>query len=403
MKLLMFHLMPYRERAPETLRDAHHGLQVTIPKYLFNPDLASRFYNESLDELEHAARLGFDGVCVNEHHQMAYGMMPSPNIILSSLIRRTSNLALVTLGTSAALYNPPIRVAEEFAMLDCISGGRVIAGFPVGTPMDSNYAYGMNPALLRERYYEAVELITRAWVAEEPFSFDGRFTQLRYVSPWPRPYQSPHPPIWVPGGASIETWSWTIEHDYLYAALSYGGYQAAASTVAGFWDTVDRMGKPRNPYRLAFLQLVCVGQNEDELEEAYGPHVEYFYNRLLHPTLPGFVDPPGYRSLDSIRAAASRGRPLSTADTGRARTWQDFVRTGAVVAGTPKQVTEELEHVATSLNIGHLLLLCQIGSMPHELAMENIRLTATEVIPNLRHVFDDTGFTDEWWLRGGRP
>jgi hypothetical protein len=78
------------------------------------------------------------------------------------------------------------------------------------------------------------------------------------------------------------------------------------------------------------------------------------------------------------------------------------VSSGAVVAGTPKQVTEELEHVATSLNIGHILLLCQIGSMPHQLAMENIRLVGTEVIPNLRHVFDDTSFEDEWWLRAGR-
>lgn len=402
MKVLMFHLLPYREPAPPTLRDPRHGLQVTIPKYLFDPDAAHRIYNDSLDEMELAASVGFDGLCVNEHHQMAYGMMPSPNLMLAALTRRTQDLALVTLGTSAALYNPPTRVAEEFAMLDCVSGGRVIAGFPVGTSMDSNYAYGMNPALLRERYYEAVELITRAWVTEEPFSFDGNFTQLRYVSPWPRPFQSPHPPIWIPGGASIETWAWTIEHDYLYAHLSYGGYQAAATSVNGYWETVDRMGKPRNPYRTAFLQLVCVGQSEREVEETYGPHVEYFYNKLLQNTHPGFSEAPGYRSLDSIRASLSRGRPLSTADAGRSRTWKDFVSSGAVVAGTPKQVTEELEHVATSLNIGHLLLLCQIGSMPHELATENIRLVGTEVIPNLRQVFNDTGFADEWWLRGGR-
>ena len=94
------------------------------------------------DLLEYADTLGFDGIGVNEHHQNGYGIMPSPNIIAAGLARRTQNAAIVVLGNSIALYNPPIRVAEEFAMLDCISGGRLVAGFPVGTSMDTNYCYG---------------------------------------------------------------------------------------------------------------------------------------------------------------------------------------------------------------------------------------------------------------------
>ena len=72
--------------------------------------------------------------------------MPSPNLMAAMLARRTSNAALIVLGNSLALYNPPIRVAEEFAMLDVASGGRLVAGFPVGTSMDTNFAYGQNPA-----------------------------------------------------------------------------------------------------------------------------------------------------------------------------------------------------------------------------------------------------------------
>ena len=96
-------------------------------------------YNEYMDLLEHAETLGFDGLGCNEHHQNAYGLMPSPNLIAAALARRTSRAALVVLGNSIALYNPPTRVAEEFAMLDNISGGRLVAGFPVGTSMDTNY------------------------------------------------------------------------------------------------------------------------------------------------------------------------------------------------------------------------------------------------------------------------
>src|SRR5690606_37525876 len=110
-----------------------------------------------------AASVGFDGICVNEHHQNAYGMMPSPNIMAATLARRTKDVALVVLGNSIALYDPPTRVAEEFAMLDVISGGRLVAGFPVGTGMDGSFCYGVNPAILRQKYYEAEELIMKAW------------------------------------------------------------------------------------------------------------------------------------------------------------------------------------------------------------------------------------------------
>src|SRR5258707_4851268 len=107
--------------------------------------------------------------------------MRSPNIIAAGLARRTSKAAIAVIGNSIALYNPPIRVAEEFAMLDVISGGRLIAGFPVGTPMDTNFCYGQIPALTRDKYYEAHELIMRAENAYERFTFDDKYTQLPYV------------------------------------------------------------------------------------------------------------------------------------------------------------------------------------------------------------------------------
>ena len=158
MKLMWFHLMPYTE-LPDDFNKKHPSVWVDIHSSLFDPRRAHHMYNDFMDELEYAAECGFDAICVNEHHSNGYGLMPSPNLIASSLARRTTDTALCVMGNSLALYNPPTRVAEEFAMIDCISGGRLIAGFPVGSPMDTCYAYGQNPSLLRERYYEAHDLV----------------------------------------------------------------------------------------------------------------------------------------------------------------------------------------------------------------------------------------------------
>src|SRR5262245_29152808 len=120
MKLMWFHLMPYTE-LPDDFNKKHPSVWVDIHSSLFDPRRAHHMYNDFMDELEHAAECGFDAICVNEHHSNGYGLMPSPNLIASSLARRTTDTALCVMGNSLALYNPPTRVAEEFAMIDCIS------------------------------------------------------------------------------------------------------------------------------------------------------------------------------------------------------------------------------------------------------------------------------------------
>src|ERR1700692_1377882 len=188
MRLMWFHLMPYTE-LPEDFRQKHPSVWVDIHSSLFDPKRAHLMYNDFMDEMEFAADCGFDAVCCNEHHSNCYGLMPSPNLIASAISRRTRDTAIVVLGNSLALYNPPTRVAEEFAMLDCLSEGRLIAGFPVGTPRDTASCYGQNPATLRQKYHEAHDLVMRAWTSPEPFVWNGEFTKLRYVNVWPRPLQ----------------------------------------------------------------------------------------------------------------------------------------------------------------------------------------------------------------------
>ena len=389
MKFTAFHLMSY-PLLPDDFKHKYRSVWVDIPRDLYDPRVGHRIYNEYLDQLELADRLGFDGIGVNEHHQNAYGLMPSPNIMAAALARRTRHANLVVLGNSIALYNPPIRVAEEFAMLDVLSGGRLVAGFPVGTAMDTAYCYGQVPATLREKYREAHDLIIRAWTAKDIFSFNGKYTQLRYVNLWPRPLQQPHPPVWIPGGGSIETWDFCAEHDYQYSFLSFFGYIAAKKVADGYWNAMAKRGKPLNPYAMAFAQGVAVAETDQQAERDYAPHLEYFYNRCLH-IYQGFADAPGYRTLDSIKAAIKAGFPTQLPAN---LTFKDLIRSGAVIAGSPQTVRERLREAMKSLNCGHLITGLHIGSMPPELARKNTELFAREVMPPLRDMWSE--WEDKW-------
>ena len=404
MKLMWFHLMPYTE-LPDDFRDKYPSVWVDIHSSLFDPRRAHHMYNDFMDELEYAAQCGFDAICVNEHHSNGYGLMPSPNLIASSLARRTTDTAICVMGNSLALYNPPTRVAEEFAMIDCISGGRLIAGFPVGTPMDTCYAYGQNPSQLRQRYLEAHDLVVRAWTEKDTFAFNGRFNQQRYVNTWPRPVQNPHPPIWIPGGGSVETWHWCAEMDYVYCYLSYYGYKAGQATMTGFWNEMSRLGKDRNPYRAGFLQFVGVGESRQHAFDLYAEAAEYFYGRCLHVD-PMWATPPGYTSEGSQRAgiesqvrkaadANVRGKSTGERFASVAREMNGIVDNGYVIIGSPAEVVEQLREVAVNLNVGHLMLLLQFGNMSKELTRYNTKLFAEQVMPKLKGQFSE--WEDRWW------
>ena len=417
MKTVFFHLMPYPE-LPEDFAENNRSVWVDIDPILYDPVVGHRAYNTYIDQLEFAATVGFDGLGVNEHHANAYGLMPSPNLIASALARSSPDAAIVVLGDSVALYNPPIRVAEELAMLDAISGGRVVAGFPVGSPMDTIFAYGQNPATLRERYLEGVDLILKAWTADEVFSFNGNYTKLRYVNVWPRPVQKPHPPIWIPGGGSVDTWAWCAENELVYCYLSYFGYKAGLNTMRGFWNKCAELGVEPNPFMGGFAQFIACAESEAEAIDLYREPAEYFFNRCLH-LYPGFTDPPGYKTVNTVRSgaegmveraareASAQGR--GSGSTGRNRsdsskrlTFEEMVDKGYIVAGTPTQVTEQLHELCTELNVGHLMALCHFGNMKPELVKYNTELVGTKVLPELRGLFEDE-WEDKWWPKPLSP
>ena len=401
MKVSMFHLMPHRE-LPEDFEERYHSVWVDIPWWeLADSERVGQYYNWTLDELEYADEMGMDGVCVNEHHQNAYGFMPSPNIMGAALSRRTKNAALVIMGSTLPATSPPQRIAEEYAMLDCISGGRLVAGMPLGSSADINFCYGIPPLEHRERWREAHDLIIQAWTRKELFTFNGKYTQLRYVNTWPKPIQKPHPPIWVPGSGSASTWDFTAEHDHCYCFLSYFGNKLGKRVMDGFWERLDELGKEPNPYRAGFLQLVVVSETDARAEEEYFEHIKYFYDKCLHT--PGFyMGAPGHVDYKSLVRSTRTQTGLQTSQSAQASSrkdwkYKDYVDNQYVIGGSPASVVDQLTDAVRNLRVGNLMVLLHIGSMPHELTKKNIALFAKEVLPHVRNIWDDEGWENHWW------
>ncbi len=392
MKFHWFNLMPW-PYLPDDFREKHRSVWVDVDSRLYDPVKGHQVYNEYLDLLEFAADLGFDGIGVNEHHQNAYGMMPSPQLWASSLARRTKDVAIVLMGQSIALYNPPTRVAEEMAMIDVVSGGRLIAGFPVGTSMDTNYAFGSNPGNLRERYRENHDLIIRAWTDPDMFSWNGTYNKLRYVNLWPRPIQKPHPPIWIPGGGSVETWDFCAENEYNYSYLSFSGYIRGQFLMNGFHNRVAELGHEFNPFQAAFAQQICVADSWDEAEAEYYEHAKYFFERCLH-VYPGFADAPGYRTEATLRAGL-KAQVGASGGAALGKTFKQYVEEGFLVGGDPDQVTEQMEHLIKSLRVGHLFALLHFGNMPKDKCERSTLLFAEKVMPRLKHLWEND-YEDKW-------
>lgn len=398
MKSIYFHLMPY-DGLGEDFPSTHRSVWVDVPPGVVDSRRMHTLYNDYLDCLEFADAKGIDGIGVNEHHSNAYGLMASPNMMASALARRTSNSALLVMGDAVPLYNPTIRIAEELAMLDVMSGGRLIAGFPVGSSQDTNFAYGIPPATTRECYREGFELILRAWQSDEVFSFNGKYNKMRYVNPLPKPIQQPHPPVWTPGSGSLETFDFAIDHDVPYCFLSYFGADFARKNMRSFWDRVESSGLDDNPYRAGLVQLVFVADTDAEAERLYERHVQYFFQRCTH-IYPGFTEAPGYKTVESLESTlpapdAPTAKRLDSFASAQSYNWKDFIDTGIVIAGSPDTVRERLEAASKEMRIGNWIQLMHIGDMPREVAMNNIELYADKVAPGLSHLWSE--YDHPWW------
>lgn len=378
MQFFTFHLMPW-DRLPDDFEQKYESAWTWLPNSLYEPQHGGELYNRYLDELVLADELGFDGVCVNEHHQNAYGTMPSPNLMGAILARQTKRVKIAVVGNALPLYNPPTRVAEEYAMIDCISGGRLIAGLVVGGGPEY-YSFTINPTYARSMYGEALDLIIRAWTEPGPFEHYGKHWKLKYVNPWPRPIQQPHPPVWIPGAGSKETIDFVAQRRFSYMGIPYFHVDFFQKNFDTFRDSCEKNGYTADPEQLGWLLPIYVADTDEQAWAEYEKHLWYFARKLLKGLV---VFPPGYTSARSI-AGISRalGKFLSTVET------REQVEQGVyAVVGSPATVRDKLQHYIQKLGVGNLLGLFQLGTLPGDLTRNSMTLFAENVLPALRNEF----------------
>ena len=379
MKLISFHLMPYR---PLDFAEAakHRSAWVVLPNSLYDPIKGAEEYARYIDFLVDCERLGFDGIGVNEHHQNAYGLMPAPNLIASALIQRTKNIKIAILGRALPLQSNPIFVAEEYAMLDNLSKGRIICGFVRGIGAEY-HSTGVNPYFSHERFHEAHDLIIKAWTQPGPFPFEGRHYNFRYVNLWPRPYQTPHPPVWIPSQGSSETVAWAADPARKYPFLvTFSSTELVIRYLNTYRDQARKYGYEPESGQFGWACPVYVAETDERARAEAGRAIETLFNNYLRMPLEMLV-PPGYTSLNSmknffkLRTAVASGKP-PTAD--------DLIASGTAIIGSVKTVRSKIEEVRDKTGLGILLPMFQFGVLPDDLAKRNIEMFASEVMPHLR-------------------
>ncbi|MDH4143650.1 MAG: LLM class flavin-dependent oxidoreductase [Acidimicrobiia bacterium] len=373
MKLYAFHLMPWPEIDPD-VATKHGSAWVVYPNSEYDPTLGRRLYNEYLDQLVFADEIGFDALCVNEHHQNAYGLMPSPNIMAATLLARTRQAKIAILGNGIALRDNPLRVAEEVAMMDVMSGGRVISGFVRGIGAEY-HSLNLDPTRSRSRFFEAHDLIVKAWTTPGPFEWDGEHYRYRYVNVWPRPFTEPHPPIFVPSQGSDDTLRWAAEHRYPLACTF-----VPMERLKQFYDryrqyAADDFGYEAGPDQFGFTSIVYVHEDPKVAEAAMEPHIRYFRERCFTLPLPFFF-PPGYTTGAAYRTRLEIARQL-------AATGGPVLSAGQPLIGTPEQVGERLVANMAEAGAGTFMAQFQLGDMGHDMVMRSMELFADKVLPHL--------------------
>ncbi len=384
MRTWYFSEMAYHPAWGEGL--ARGSMRVVLPNGVVDPQVAHGLLNRYLDEFALCDEEGLD-IMVNEHHSTATCMTVSVPMALAIIARETKRARLLSLGNPIANRPDPVRVAEEAAWLDVLSGGRTELGLVKGAPYEIAPA-NSNPARLMRRYWEAHDLILKALsTTDGPFSWEGEFFHYRNVNIWPRPIQQPTPPIWMTG-LSAETGRAAAERGHVVGTLLSGGI--AKQMFDAYRQRARELGWAAGPDRLAYAAVVGVGATREEgLRRA---DLIAGYVRTSPIVAEPFINPPGYNSLAanvSVMKAGKRpksiiadrhGRPIDAMQA----SVQDLMANDTVFAGTPDDVFAQIRDFNIRMGgVGHLLFFGQGGLLDHRDTVENIKLFAREVAPRI--------------------
>ncbi len=384
MQVFIFHLMPY------TAMDLNYEKKwrsswVVMPNSEFDPTKGHELYNRYLDELELAAELGLDGVAVNEHHQTAYGLMPSPVVMAAALSRKIKQAKIAILGSAFCLRENPLTLAEEHAMIDNITGGRMITGMVRGIGAEY-HSMGINPAISHERFREAHDLVVQAWTRPGPFEFHGEHYHFEYVNPWPRPFQKPHPPIWCPSTGSTETIEWAAHPDRKYVYLqTYSPVKSVARFLNQYRETAQvKYGYTAESRKIGWAAPIFIADTDQKALEIAKPHIEAMFNKFLNLSFE-MLFPPGYLSLETARRMVAHKRDQLK---GEDVTAEHLIKEGIAIIGSPDTVRRKLEEAHRLIGFQNFLALLQFGTLSREDTERNIRRFCTEVAPTLQGLTD---------------
>jgi alkanesulfonate monooxygenase SsuD/methylene tetrahydromethanopterin reductase-like flavin-dependent oxidoreductase (luciferase family) len=368
-----------------------NSLRNVIPSRVFDPKLGADLYHRYLDEWALCDELGLN-IMMNEHHATATCIDAAVTVPMSIMARETKKARLLCLGMPLANRQDAVRVAEEYAMIDVISRGRLEMGFVKGAPFEV-YPANSSPVDLMDRFWEAHDLIIKAMTSHDgPFNFEGKYYQYRQVNVWPRPYQEPHPPVWITV-SSPETCATVAEKGYVIATLNTG-FTRTRGLYDAYRNRATALGRPASNDRFAYLALVGVG---DTKEEGYRrAHLIGDYSRTTPRTARQFWSPPGYNPLTTSAQGVKSGPDAALGSiftilsrTGRridamTASVDDFIDAGLMFAGTPDMVYDQIKDFYDTVGgFGHLLMMGQGGHISHEDTVANLTLFSKEVLPRV--------------------
>ncbi len=357
------------------------SVRVALPNRICDPENASRLYHQYLDLWCACDELGLE-IMVNEHHQTPTCMVPAAPIMLGILARQTRRARLLILGNPLPNRTQPVRVAEEMAMIDVISKGRLECGFVRSVPYEAAAA-NILPHRGSERLWEAHDLILKAWTTHDgPFSFEGKWYHHRQVNIWPRPWQQPHPPVWITTGSSSST-DPVARHRHV-GAVFLAGYGRVRPIFDAYRAHYLRYHGEHAPLdRLAYCALIYVGDSQREAEEGARKLMWYMQaNKVSEP----WRNPPGYHP-PALAGTIMRGAHVSGTGAAYSTELEEHMRRGNVFAGTPDQVFEQIKAFWTySGGYGHQLMMGQAGHLSPDKVMRSMTLYNDEVYPRLREL-----------------
>jgi alkanesulfonate monooxygenase SsuD/methylene tetrahydromethanopterin reductase-like flavin-dependent oxidoreductase (luciferase family) len=374
MKVYYFSEFPYHEY-PDDEGEKYPSLRLTFPNTYFDPNTAHGLFQRYFDECAYVDDMGFDGIMVNEHHNTPSCMNASCNLSAAVLARITQKAKILLLGNILPIHENPVRLAEEIAMIDVISGGRVISGMVRGTGVETLATNG-NPLHNRERFEECHDLVIKTWTTPGPFRWEGSHYNFRVVNPWIVPVQKPHPPVWVPGTASPETAQWAAQHGYTYVAF-LTPLDVTEDLFQIYRTTTAESGYEPTPDNFGYLLCCYVAETQEKADE----EARHFIWRMGTTTRGPreYMNPVGYRTQAGEQVAARRAiRPLIQ------QSYEELKENYHIVAGTPDTVLEKIKYLHDRLGMDHLIFYGQESRMSHEATMANIGLFGKEVLPEIQ-------------------